>query len=288
MLPDGQTNHLLGYPAEARLLIINADDFGMCHAVNEAIKGALLGGIVTSTTVMVPCPWARHALDFLAGHPDIPFGVHLTVTCDWDGYRWGPVTCREKVPSLVNRDGHFYNFDQMPAFLAGVDLGELTAEFRAQIETVLAADLKPTHLDWHCLRLEGWHSVYEVMLGLAREYGLALRVIVGSQMARVCGLGLPANDSGFVDSYLVDSADKVAHYAGLLRALPDGLSEWAVHPGFDFPELAALHLPDSHIRRTDYDFLMSQQVKDVISEEGIILLDYRALQNVWRAREINL
>lgn len=287
-LSGGNTNHLLGYPAGARLLIINADDFGMCHAVNEAIMRALPGGIVTSTTVMVPCPWSRHALGFLAGHPDISFGVHLTVICDWAGYRWGPVTCRERVPSLVNRDGHFYNFDQMPAFLAGVDLGELATEFRAQIETVLATGLKPTHLDWHCLRLDGWDAVSEVMLELAREYELALRVIVRSQIARVRSLGLPANDGGFLDSYLVDSADKVAHYTNLLRDLPAGLSEWAVHPGFDFPELAALHADDSRIRRTDYDFLMSQKVKDVISEEGIILLDYRALQDVWRARKINL
>lgn len=287
-LTESNTNGLLGYPPDARLLIINADDFGMCHAVNEAIKGALLGGIATSTTLMVPCPWSHDAMDFLAGHPAIPFGVHLTVICDWAGYRWGPVTCRDKVPSLVNRDGHFYNFDQMPAFLAAVDLDELAAEFRAQIETVLAAGLQPTHLDWHSLRLDGWDAVSEVMLGLAREYGLALRVIVRSQIERVQSLELPANDGGFVDSYLIAPADKVAHYAGLLRDLPAGLTEWAVHPGFDYPELAALHAGDSRIRQTDYAFLMSPKLKDVISQEGIILLDYRALQNAWRVKEVIL
>ena len=83
MADNSQTNRLLGYPADARLLIINADDFGMCHAVNEAIVGTLKAGIVRSTTLMVPAPGLLHAMHFLADHPEIPFGVHLTVISDW-------------------------------------------------------------------------------------------------------------------------------------------------------------------------------------------------------------
>jgi predicted glycoside hydrolase/deacetylase ChbG (UPF0249 family) len=148
MPSHSQTNRLLGYPADARLLIINADDFGMCHSVNEAVMRALQEGIVRSTTLMVPCPWALHAMRFLAAHPELPFGVHLTALSDWVDYRWGPVTPREKVPSLVNNEGTFYNFEQMPQFLAQVALDQLEMEFRAQIEVVLAAGLQPTHLDW--------------------------------------------------------------------------------------------------------------------------------------------
>ena len=177
MPSDGQTNRWLGYPAEARLLIINADDFGMCHAVNAAIIGTLQAGVVRSTTLMVPCPWAQHALHFLANHPDIAFGVHLTALSEWDDYRWGPVTPREKVPSLLNKAGYFYNFEQMPGFLAQVNLDELESEFRAQIEVVLAAALHPTHLDWHALRISGREDIQELMLRLAQEYGLALRVM---------------------------------------------------------------------------------------------------------------
>ncbi len=133
LLNKGQTNRLLGYPVDARLLILNADDFGMCHAVNEAIFHALKKGLLRSTTLMVPCPWALHAMHFLADHPEIPFGIHLTVICDWVDYRWGPVTSREKVPSLINQAGYFYNFEHMPEFLAQVRLDELEMEFRGQI-----------------------------------------------------------------------------------------------------------------------------------------------------------
>ena len=278
----GQTNRLLGYPADARLLVVNADDFGMCQAVNEAVIAALPAGLLRSATLMVPCPWSRQAMRLLAEHPELPFGVHLTAISDWADYRWGPVTAREKVPSLIRADGSFYTFDQMGHFLAQVDLGQLEMEFRAQIEAVLDYGLRPTHLDWHCLRLDGWDAVSEVMLGLAREYGLAMRVVVRSQIARVRSLGLPTNDSGFLDSYQLNLTGKQAHYLELLRRLPPGLSEWAIHPGFNYPELLAIESEGHHMRQSDFDFLVSQQGRDVIAEEGIILLDYRPLQAVWR------
>ncbi len=281
MLTNSQTNRLLGYPAEARLLIINADDFGMCHSVNEAIFGALKAGIVRSTTLMAPCPWALHAMHFLADHPDIPFGVHLTVISDWADYRWGPVTPRERVPSLINQAGYFYNFEHMPEFLAQVRLDQLEMEFRAQIEFVLAAGLKPTHLDWHSLRLNGKTDILELMLKLAREYGLALRAAGRSWIDNVQSQGLPTNDYDFLDSYLLDPITKADRYAELLRELPAGLSEWAVHPGLDNPELLTIEPGGNHIRQTDFDFLTSQPAKDIVQDEGIILLDYRALQAVW-------
>ncbi|MCH8284740.1 MAG: ChbG/HpnK family deacetylase, partial [Chloroflexi bacterium] len=89
------TNRLLGYPDDARLLIINADDFGMCHAANAAITRSLTAGVVTSTTLMVPCAWALHGMQWLAAHPDIPFGVHLTAVGDSPHYRWKPISCQE-------------------------------------------------------------------------------------------------------------------------------------------------------------------------------------------------
>lgn len=280
---DARVQRLLGYPADARLLIVNADDFGMCHAVNEAVFRAFPAGLLRSATLMVPCPWALQAMRFLAAHPEFSFGVHLTVISDWADYRWGPVTPRENVPSLIREDGSFYNFDQMRYFLGQVNLKQLEMEFQAQIETVLDFGLRPTHLDWHCLRLDGWDAVSEVMLGLARNYGLAMRVVVRSQIARVQSLGLPANDSGFLDSYQLDLAGKQAHYAQLLRRLPPGLSEWAIHPGFNYPELLAIETEGHHMRQSDFDFLVSREAKDIIEAEGIILMDYRALQDAWRS-----
>lgn len=146
-----QTNRLLGYPDDARLLIINADDFGRSHACNAGILRSLTEGVVSSTTLMVPCPWALHAMQMLRDHPEISFGVHLTVISDLPLYRWGSLTSKDKVPSLIDEAGFFYRYERIPEFLAQARLSELEVEFRAQIETVLATSLQPTHLDWHCL-----------------------------------------------------------------------------------------------------------------------------------------
>jgi predicted glycoside hydrolase/deacetylase ChbG (UPF0249 family) len=275
---------MLGYPADARLLIVNADDFGMCQAVNEAIVGTLHEGIVRSTSLMVPCPSALQATHFLADHPEISFGVHLTAISDSANNRWKPLTARGGARSLIDRAGYFYDFEHMGEFLAQVRLDQLEMEFRAQIEVALAARLHPTHLDWHSLRISSRADIFDVMFRLAREYGLALRVFTRSFIDRLQSQGFPTNDYDVLDSYLLDPVTKAARYAELLRELPVGLSEWAVHPGLDTPELLAIEPGGNHIRQTDYDFLTSQQAKDIVREEGIILLDYRALQAVWKEK----
>jgi predicted glycoside hydrolase/deacetylase ChbG (UPF0249 family) len=281
-LTQGQANRLLGYREDERLLILNADDFGMCNSVNEAIMRTLAAGVVRSTTVMVPCPWASQAMNFLADHSEIAFGIHLTAISDPDGYRWGPLTAPEKVPSLVDGGRYFYNFSGFHDHLRQVKLSELEVEFRAQIETVLAAGLKPTHLDWHAIRFGSRADMVDLMVRLAKEYGLALRVIGRAWIERLHSQGLPTSDFDFLDSYTIDPGTKSAHYARLLHQLPAGLSEWAVHPGLDSLELLALEPNGNHVRQADFEFWTSQHAKDIVDEEGIILLNYRALQEFWR------
>ena len=200
MLNEQSTSTLLGYPDDARLLIVNADDFGMCHSNNEAIFRALLEGVATSASLMAPCPWAPQAMRWLREHPEIPFGVHLTMICEFDDYRWGPITSAEKVSSLVDAVGCFIRDDQQAELLARARLDEVEREFRAQIETVLAAQLGPTHLDFHCLADGGRDDIFELTVELAREYGLAMRIHDGARAATLRSTGLPANDHGVLGS----------------------------------------------------------------------------------------
>jgi predicted glycoside hydrolase/deacetylase ChbG (UPF0249 family) len=277
---DRGANRLLGYPEDARLLIVNADDFGMCHAINAATLQALQAGVVTSTTLMVPCPWAPHALRLLKEHPEISFGVHLTAVSEHNAFRWGPVTSKDKVPSLVDETGYFYHLDRLEDFLAHARLDDVEAEFRAQIDVVVSAQLRPTHLDWHCLADGGRDDIFGLTLQLAREFGLALRVHEQSSADRCRRAGFPTADHGVLDSYSLGAVGKAARYAQLLRALPPGLSEWAVHPSLGDAEAQAME-PDSwRVRRADFDFLISPAARDIISEEGIILVGYRAIQQV--------
>jgi len=277
---EGQTNQLLGYPADARLLIVNADDFGMCHAINAAVLRAVQEGIVSSTSLMVPCPWAPHAMQLLAAHPTVPFAVHLTIVRDFDGYRWGPLTARDRVPSLLDETGSFYRNDRIPEFLPQAALSEVETEFRAQIDAVLAAQLRPTHLDWHCLCDGGRADIFELTLRLAQEYGLALRIHERPMAARCRSVGIPTNDHEVLDSYALPTAGKSARYAQLLRALPTGLSEWAVHPSLGDAEAQAMDPVSWGVRKADFDFLIAPEARAILDEEGIVLVDYRALQQL--------
>jgi len=115
---------------------------------------------------------------------------------------------------------------------------------------------------------------------LAKEYGLALRVHNRSAAEKCRQQGFPISDHGVLDSYGLESADKSARYVELLRALPVGLSEWAVHPSLGNAESQAME-PDSWpVRKADFDFMTSQEAHDTVREEGIILLSFRAIQEL--------
>jgi predicted glycoside hydrolase/deacetylase ChbG (UPF0249 family) len=273
-----ETNARLGYPADARLLIINADDFGMCHAANAATIKAMRDGIVSSTTVMPPCPWAPHALRLLAENPDLPFGIHLTLIAEHTDYRWGPRAPRGMVPSLVDASGFFYRNDQCDALLAQAVLDEVEIEFRAQIATVLATGLTPTHLDWHCLDAGGRPDIFGLTLELAQEFGLALRVDAPFSAERAQRAGFRTSNYGVLDSYNLATEDKSTQYVTLLRDLPAGLSEWAVHPSLGDAEAQAMEPIGWQVRKADFDFLISAQAQQTIAEEGIVLVDFRKLQ----------
>ena len=284
-----RANELLGYPSDARLLIINADDFGMCHAVNEAVIQAFKDGVISSCTLMVPCPWSLHAVKLLQAIPEMPFGVHLTVIGEHPDYRWGPLTCRDEVPSLMDEAGYFYSNARAEEFLDRVDVSELEREYRAQLEWVLATGLKPTHLDSHCGSHTRRKAIFEMTVELAHEYGLALRVYgdasITRHVAELQAQGYLTLEHKLLDSYTLGTTNKRATYVQLLKDLPVGLSEWAVHPGLDTAELRAIE-PDSlerPVRPTDFDFFSSEEAKAVLEAEGIIVLDYSVLQKVWKS-----
>lgn len=275
-------NDLLGYPPDARLLIVNADDFGMYPAMNAGAIDAIDRGIARSTTLMAPCPAAGEAIALLQSRPGIPFGVHLTLVAEFAGYRWGPLTPIERVPSLVDETGSFYAYGRIPELLTRADIDEVETEYRAQIGRVLDAGLRPTHLDWHCINNGGRADIFDLAVRLAREHGLALRVNDPALGARLRTRGLPANDHPMLDSYRLDLAGKADTYLRLLRELPPGLSEWAVHPSTGDPASQAID-ESWRVRRSDYDFLVSPEAQTAVASEGIILLDYRSLQTVWNS-----
>ena len=277
------TNQRLGYADDARLLLVNADDLGMYPDINGAVIQAFREGIVRSTSLMMPCPGAAQAVDLLRETLDLPFGVHLSIVRDIPGYVWGPLAPKERVPSLLDADGELYGLARMDVMLERARLDELEIEFRAQIEAVLATGLEPTHVDWHCLHSGGRADIFELTLGLAKEHGLALRVASQPFIDQVQRQGLPSDDYELLDSFSLPLEDKAARYAAMLRALPAGLTEWAVHPGLGGAAAQALDANGWRVRRSDFEFLISPQAREIIADEGITLIGYEPLQAAWQA-----
>jgi chitin disaccharide deacetylase len=96
-----RSSELLGFPPGARVLIVNNDDFGTYPAINAAVVDSIERGIASSCSLMVPCPGAPQAISLLRRHRGISFGIHLTLVCDTASCRWGPVTAKDKVSSLL-------------------------------------------------------------------------------------------------------------------------------------------------------------------------------------------
>ncbi|MFE3375339.1 polysaccharide deacetylase family protein [Streptomyces anulatus] len=282
VVSSGLSSELLGYPADARLLIVNCDDFGMYPAINAAVIESIEEGIASSCSLMVPCPGAPQAMKLLSRRPHIPFGIHLTLVCEMPGIRWGSLIARERVPSLLDPAGKLFSptSDGRAALLAQARLDEIELEFRAQIDTVVGTGLTPTHLDFHCLADGGRDDILELTVALAEEYGLAVRVWLEPGRQSMRRRGLPVTDNDFLDSFSLDIEGKASRYAQMLHDLPAGLNDWAVHPSLGDKESQAVD-DGWTVRRTDYEFLTSPQVREVLQQEDITVIDYRTIQRVW-------
>jgi predicted glycoside hydrolase/deacetylase ChbG (UPF0249 family) len=268
------------------VLIVNCDDFGIHDAVNAAVVESIENGIASSCSLIVPCPAATSAIRLLCERPHIPFGIHFALIRDSPECLWGPVAAKADVPSLLDPDTDelYVNTPaQRNALLAAAKLTDVERELRAQINAVVDVGLAPTHLDWHCLADGGRTDILDLTMALAKEYGLAARVWLDDGRGKAREQGKPVVDNAFLDSYSICLHDKAATYARMLRDLPPGLNEWAIHPAHGTKQWQTIEPTGWQIRQSDYAFLTSPQARETLDHEGITVIDYRPLQKAWIA-----
>ncbi len=269
----------LGHPAGARLVIVNADDLGLCHAANVGVYDCLRAGTVTSATLMVPCPWARDAAARYRGE-DV--GVHLTVNAERERYRWGPIT---HSPSLLDGDGGFPR--TIEDFWDHADVDEVRRECRAQVERAILWGFDVSHLDAHMDTLLLRPEFFDVYLELAVDFGLPVRIAGDRDPAR---LGFPARevaeDAGVVFVDRVLSARRLGTSGPLatrLAGLEPGVTELRLHPAVDTPELRAL-AGDWEARVDDHRLVCGDgSLAGALEGEGVTLVGYRALRDLVRS-----
>lgn len=292
----------LGLAPGARAVIINADDFGMCHAANTAITQLLDAGRIDSTTLMVPCAWAPEAMAFAASRTDLDVGVHLVLTSEWTDYRWRPLT--GTATTLVDEAGYFPAAVLAIEELASVD--DVTVEIAAQLQTALDAGVDVTHLDNHM------GSVYGLLTGrdflgpvfeLAARSGLPFRLPrsmegTGDDAALQTKL---AEASAAADSVGVEIIDRLwSHpfeevpgesyeqirdgFIALLRAVPAGVTEIYLHPMVDDDELRAAVDFAAAKRGHELRLLSDPAVLQAIEDEGLVRVGWRDLRDLQRSR----
>ncbi|NND16543.1 MAG: ChbG/HpnK family deacetylase [Eudoraea sp.] len=277
----------LGYPENARLLIIHADDLGVTHSENMASIKGLESSPVNSASIMVPCPWFPEIAAYAREHTSIDFGLHLTLNAEWKYYKWGPVSSKDSVPTLVNSDGYFYSLvDSLNMHARGK---EVEIELRNQVKKALAAGIDVTHLDAHMGAAVSTPQSVLAYLKVGKEFQLP--VLLDKRIHEI-----PSEE---IQSFITDQTvlmdgifsagpedfkgGMAAYYEKVFRELPIGISSLLIHLAYDDEEMQAVTIdhPDwgSAWRQADFDFFTSDECRDILKEEEIILVTWRELRD---------
>ena len=292
----------LGFSNNARVAIIHVDDVGMCQASVDAFANLWDFGLISSGAVMVPCPWFLEAAKFARAHPDADLGVHLTLTSEWDTYRWGPLSTRDPQTGLLDEAGYFPHLAQPVQEHA--DPAAVQAELVAQIERALAAGMQPTHADTHMgtvahgkfmlgylqtalqykvppmmLRLDeaGWQQVVGDHAGA--DFDAEAITAILEMTNTLEEMGVPLLDNIFGMPLDADPAQRLEMAKQAFENLPVGITHFIIHAAKDTPEVRAI-TPDWPCRVADYETFLKEELRQHIQKIGVQVIGYRDLQNL--------
>ena len=269
----------LGWKAEDRILIIHCDDVGMSYANNEGAAEALDYGLVTSVSVMMPCAWVPGWLPYMKKNPDTDMGLHLTLTSEYDFYRWAPLAGKNQVPGLSDEQGCLP--DNVGLVVKNATADEVELEIRAQIDRAETMGLPITHMDSHMGTLFRPEFIERyVKVGIEKQIPVLMVPRAGAIAEKVWEGGLPVLDHVNGDSYdwkTTDIDEKVGLYVEAIRNLKPGITYMIIHctkPNDVFPVISG----NRDFLYGDYYAMIDPRTKKAIEEEGIILTTWKELK----------
>lgn len=280
-------------PDEKRYVIIHADDAGMSHSVNLGTIEGMEKGIVSSASIMVPCPWFKEFAQYAKNHPELDYGIHLTLNSEWKNYRWGPVASRDQVPSLIDKEN--YLWDNVGQVMAHVNVKDAEKELRAQIERAKKFGVPLTHLDTHMGAVVSRPDLLEMYVNLGIEYELPV-LFVANLDPKKYGLiaekglelkavlkknGLPVLDE-LVQFYGErDYEKRKKAYLTTLRNLKPGVTQIIIHCGIDNQELQNITSSSSR-RDGDRRVFTDPDVMKEVKELGIEVITWKQFHEMAR------
>ncbi len=295
----------LGYPADAKVVILHVDDMGMSYDSNLGGIRAMDEGVATSVSVMMPCPWVPGFVRYLKEHPKVDAGLHLTLTSEWQDYRWPPLTGTAS-PNLLDTEGCLWRSVEELAQHATPD--DVEREFESQLARARRMGFEPTHFDTHMGSAFGTAEFLERYLQFGMKHkipvmfpgghnSMIIKQLQGMGMLpeqtnaigkMLWDAGLPVLDDLHNLSYnwqypadhdMTDERLQAVHarkYIESFSQLQPGVTMVIMHCSATtevFP-----HISDSGpLRRADMLAMLSPDLKKYIEENGIILTTWREL-----------
>ncbi len=280
----------LGYKASDILLIVNADDVGMSHAANVATRRGMEEGLITSGTIMVPCPWFEEIAAYATANPTRDFGLHLTHTSEWKVYKWGPVASRHEVPGLVTPQG--YLWPDIASVYKSATPAQAEIEARAQIRKALDRGIDVTHLDSHMGALQYDMRYHQVYRTLAREFDLPIRMGNQDLLEKLGGGHLRAEldaDGTVYPDYLIHQQRRQGettevYWKRIIGELKPGVTELYIHPAVAGDEMQ--HITNSWKERDEEFHLFTDDasVRQLLDQRGVKRIGWRPLRDLQRRR----
>lgn len=285
----------LGFTEADRVIVIHADDVGMCDATIPATRELFAAETISSASVMVPCPAFREAAQLATAIPNRDFGIHLTLTSEWTSYRWRPLSTSDPQSGLIDGDGYLWNL--RGAVAAHADVSVVTEEMRTQVEHASRAGFDVTHLDAHMLTAMDARYV-AAYAALGRELALPVLLprtglerhnfdrdacsIAGRVAEEWEGDGLPLFDAIELMGLGPDVSDRLELAKRKIDALPrGGLGMLLLHPAVASPELSSF-APDWQARVGDYETFSRDQLRDHLASTRTHVIGYRLLRDELR------
>ena len=287
----------LGLSDKDRVAVLHADDVGMCQATVEAFARLDEFGLMACGAVMVPCPWFPEVAAYARSHPQADLGVHLTLTCEYDLYRWGPISTRDPHSGLLDEEG--FQPKRSDLVQQTLDPAAARLEMETQVQRALSFGIDVSHIDTHMgtvMHPKLIQSYIELSLkyrvpGMIPRWDEATLARRGldSETAKMFAKALQeleANGVPLVDGYVglpLDKPDDRLEQAKQTFAdLPAGLTHFLFHPAVDTPELRAI-TSSWPARAADYETFMREDLRRYVRDSGVVEIGYRRLRELIRA-----
>ncbi len=289
----------LGFPAGKKVIILHADDIGMCEEANTAVKPMLTNKYIQSAAIMMPCPKAEEFVQWAKEHPNMDIGLHLTLTSEWKNYRWGPVSDPKEVPGLIDPDGKFWH--EVPGVAKHASAEEIEKEIRAQIEKSIALGYRPDHIDTHMGTLYARPDYVKVFYKVAEAYGIPANAIELSNpetVKKFRAQGYPIDDSvvQLADQYSLPKLDqftsvpkaktykeKIENFKILIKSLNPGLTEIIFHPSIETDHLKSI-TGSWQQRVWEAKMFSDPDLNKFFKEEGIIFTNWKEIMKRYESQ----